>query len=89
VLDEATSSLDMASEATVGGFLNTHGATTIVIAHRLSTVRNADLILVFDRGEVVEEGTHEELLLQDGFYAELVRDQMTTAPDRNGTGAHA
>jgi len=80
VFDEATSSLDMASESVVGEALDRHGATMLVIAHRLSTVRNSDLILVFDRGEVVERGTHDELMLEDGFYAELVRDQMVDEP---------
>ena len=50
--------------------------TSFVIAHRLSTVRNADLILVVDHGDIVEQGNHEELLAQNGFYAELYNSQF-------------
>ncbi|RKQ91411.1 ATP-binding cassette subfamily B protein [Solirubrobacter pauli] len=74
VLDEATSALDVATERAVGEALETlaEGRTTIVIAHRLSTVRDADQIVVLDRGEVAEHGTHEELLALGGRYAGLV-----------------
>lgn len=78
VLDEATSALDVATERAVGEALETlaAGRTTIVIAHRLSTVRDADQIVVLDRGEVAERGTHEELLALGGRYAALVaRDE--------------
>ncbi|SFC02287.1 ATP-binding cassette, subfamily B [Nocardioides terrae] len=75
VLDEATSALDNTTEREVQAALDTlaRGRTTITIAHRLSTVRNADQIAVLDRGRVVERGTHEELLLAGGRYADLVR----------------
>ena len=75
VLDEATSALDNTTERAVQAALDTlaRGRTTITIAHRLSTVRNADQIAVLDRGRVVELGTHEELLLAGGRYADLVR----------------
>jgi ATP-binding cassette subfamily B protein len=75
VLDEATSALDNTTEREVQAALDAlaHGRTTITIAHRLSTVRNADQIAVLDAGRVVELGTHEELLLAGGRYAELVR----------------
>jgi ATP-binding cassette, subfamily B, bacterial len=75
VLDEATSALDNTTERAVQAALDTlaEGRTTITIAHRLSTVRNADQIAVLDAGRVVELGTHEELLLRGGRYAELVR----------------
>jgi ATP-binding cassette subfamily B protein len=74
VLDEATSSLDVQTERAVGEALERleEGRTTIVIAHRLSTVRDADQIAVLDGGVVVERGTHDELLAAGGRYAELV-----------------
>ncbi len=74
VLDEATSALDVQTERAVGEALErlAEGRTTIVIAHRLSTVRDADQIAVLDGGTVVERGTHEELLAAGGRYAELV-----------------
>ena len=81
VLDEATSALDVQTERAVGAALEelAQGRTTIVIAHRLSTVRDADQIVVLDRGTIVERGTHEELLVQGGRYAELVaRDEGST-----------
>jgi ATP-binding cassette, subfamily B, bacterial len=82
VLDEATSALDVATERAVGEALErlAEGRTTIVIAHRLSTVREADQIVVLDRGEVAERGTHEELLALSGRYAALVaRDEGAIA----------
>ena len=74
VLDEATSALDVQTERAVGDALErlAEGRTTVVIAHRLSTVRDADQIAVLDGGTVVERGTHEELLAAGGRYAELV-----------------
>lgn len=73
VFDEATSSLDTASEMMVQKALETlmEGRTTFVIAHRLSTVRSADRIIVFDKGRIVESGTHEELLTAGGLYKKL------------------
>ncbi len=82
VLDEATAHLDSASEAAVGEAL-THalaGRTALVIAHRLSTVRAADQILVVEGGEIVERGTHEQLLAADGRYAELYHTQFAEEP---------
>lgn len=75
ILDEATSALDNSTERAVQLALDelAHGRTTITIAHRLSTVRDADQIAVLDHGRVIELGTHEELLLAGGRYAELVR----------------
>ncbi|MDT5211816.1 MAG: hypothetical protein QOK18_55 [Mycobacterium sp.] len=78
VLDEATASLDSESEAAVQQALNEAlaGRTSIVIAHRLSTVRAADLILVVEDGRIVERGTHRQLLARDGRYAELYETQF-------------
>jgi ABC-type multidrug transport system fused ATPase/permease subunit len=78
VLDEATASLDTASEAAVQHALAEalDGRTSLVIAHRLSTVRAADLILVVEDGRIVERGTHEQLLGRDGRYAELYYTQF-------------
>ena len=78
VLDEATAHLDSESEAAVQAALKTAlaGRTSLVIAHRLSTVRDADLILVVDGGRIVERGTHDDLLEQGGLYAELYQTQF-------------
>jgi ATP-binding cassette, subfamily B, bacterial len=78
VLDEATAHLDSESEAAVQQALTLalHGRTSLVIAHRLSTVLNADQILVIEAGQVVERGTHDELLAADGLYAELYHTQF-------------
>jgi ATP-binding cassette subfamily B protein len=79
ILDEATSHLDAVSEAQVRGALDAlmRDRTTIVIAHRLSTVRNADLLAVLDGGHLIETGSHGELLAQGGLYARLIRRQIS------------
>ncbi len=78
ILDEATSSLDAESERIIQNNLNQilHNRTTLVIAHRLSTVRNADLILVLDRGIIVESGTHQALMAKQGHYFYLNQQQL-------------
>jgi len=81
ILDEATSALDAATEARVSRAMSTlmKGRTTFIIAHRLSTVREADEILVFDQGRVVERGSFEQLIAQRGRFAELVATQLSPA----------
>jgi ATP-binding cassette subfamily B protein len=82
VLDEATAHLDSESEVAVQQALDMamQGRTSVVIAHRLSTVRNADLIIVVDQGRIVQRGRHEELLVEGGLYAELYRTQFDQSP---------
>jgi ATP-binding cassette subfamily B protein len=77
ILDEATSSLDTASERYVQSALEPlmQGRTTLVVAHRLSTIMSADVIYVIDKGRVVEQGSHAELLSHEGLYAHLYREQ--------------
>lgn len=78
ILDEATSSIDTRTEIQIQKAMNTlmEGRTSFVIAHRLSTIKEADLILVMNQGSIIEQGTHEELLQQNGFYADLYNSQF-------------
>jgi ATP-binding cassette subfamily C protein CydCD len=86
ILDEATSHLDAVNEQLIHQALTrlAQGRTTLVIAHRLSTVRDADHIVVLDHGQVVEQGSHAGLLAQNGLYAQLVGAQLIGA-----NGAHS
>jgi ATP-binding cassette subfamily B protein len=87
ILDEATAHLDSESEVAVQDALSRalEGRTSLVIAHRLSTVINADKVIVLDEGHIVETGTHSELLARNGLYAELYRTQF----ERQAAGAEA
>lgn len=78
ILDEATSSIDTRTEIKIqNAFSNLmEGRTSFIVAHRLSTIRNADLILVMDSGRIVEQGTHEELMERNGYYADLYNSQF-------------
>ncbi|MEY8292725.1 ABC transporter ATP-binding protein [Carnobacteriaceae bacterium 52-44] len=78
ILDEATSSVDTRLEQLIQSAMDKvmEGRTSFVIAHRLSTIRNADLILVMDQGTIIETGNHDELIEQDGFYADLYQSQF-------------
>ena len=78
ILDEATSNVDTRTEELVQKAMDklTEGKTSFIIAHRLSTIRNADMILVVNEGNIIEQGNHEELISQNGFYADLYNSQF-------------
>ena len=77
ILDEATSSIDLRTEHRIQRAFQKlmEGKTSFIIAHRLSTIRSADLILVMRDGNIIEQGTHDQLLRRGGFYADLYRSQ--------------
>ena len=83
ILDEATSNVDTRTEELVQQAMDklTEGKTSFIIAHRLSTIKNADLILVMKEGNIIEQGNHDELLKQNGFYAELYNSQFEECID--------
>ena len=82
ILDEATSSVDTRTEIEIQKAMDKlmQGRTSFVIAHRLSTIKDADLILVMNEGTIIEQGTHQSLLQQNGFYADLYRSQFAVQP---------
>ncbi len=88
ILDEATSSVDTRTETMIQEALECllRGRTSIIIAHRLSTVRNADVIYALEEGEIVEEGKHEELLEKNGLYADLYKRQFFVPPELQAAG---
>jgi ATP-binding cassette subfamily B protein len=89
ILDEATSALDTRSERLIQAALDPlmRNRTTLAIAHRLSTILAADVILVVDRGKIVERGTHDELLRRGGLYAKLYRQQFAPSTKQPARGA--
>ena len=88
ILDEATSALDTVSERLIQAALDRAmaGRTTLAIAHRLSTILAADLILVYQRGRIVERGTHRQLLAHGGLYAQLYHEQFLSAAAQKADG---
>jgi ATP-binding cassette subfamily B protein len=81
ILDEATSSVDTRTEVLIQKAMDNlmSGRTSFIIAHRLSTIRGADLILVMQNGDIVEQGNHDELMAKNGFYANLYNSQFEMA----------
>lgn len=86
ILDEATSALDRENERALQRALEelSKGRTTLLIAHRLSTVRRADRILVLEQGKIRQEGTHEKLIRQEGLYRQLYTDEEVWLPEKSG-----
>jgi ABC-type bacteriocin/lantibiotic exporter with double-glycine peptidase domain len=80
IFDEATSALDNRTQKQVSDALDKLKCTRIVIAHRLSTIKNCDRILVLDKGRILEDGTYDELIAKDGYFAELVARQRIDVP---------
>ena len=87
IFDEATSALDNATQRKVTEALDSYKCTRIVIAHRLSTIRSCDRILVLRGGEIIEDGSYDDLIAEGGYFAELVERQRLDLPDRSGEKA--
>ncbi len=86
ILDEATSALDNQSEKEVQKALDNisqKNVTTLIIAHRLSTIKNSDIIFALKKRQIIEQGTHDELLAKNGYYAELIKSQLGKDEDNN------
>ena len=83
ILDEATSSIDTRTEMKIQNAFATmmKGRTSFIVAHRLSTIKEADIILVMKDGKIIEKGNHEELLSRQGFYCDLWNSQFQTVED--------
>jgi ATP-binding cassette subfamily B protein len=85
ILDEATSSIDTRTEIKIQEAFNRlmEGRTSFIVAHRLSTIQSADVILVMKDGHIIEQGSHDELLAQGGFYKTLYESQFSMVPARS------
>ena len=86
--DEATSALDNLTQKKVSEALDSLKCTRIVIAHRLSTIQNCDRIMVLDHGNIIEDGTYDELMKKNGFFADLVRRQIVEEEDDDEYGGN-
>ena len=81
MFDEATSALDNVTQKKVSEAIDSLDCTRIVIAHRLSTIKHCSRIIVLDKGHIIEDGTYDELIKQNGFFAELVKRQQISSED--------